>query len=377
MTDSSRERPADWGDVLCDSLLDSVFLLDGDGRIVFVNERLCEATGRTRQELTGTLYTTLDAFVRDDSFPAFAEAIEAVARGDAAERRAELEVTSPVEGDVVVEARITSALVAEGDGHVVVVLRDLTEKVEQARALAVKSEQLAVVNRVLRHDVRDDVSVVLGWGEELETRLTDEENAAILDRMLRHSRQVLELTHAAHYLVEAIEDEWRMACRATDVGATLSREVETARERFPDADFAVSESLDLPPVEANEFLGSVFSNLLSNAVWHNDSDVPHVVVRAETTGDTVTVTVADDGPGVPDAQKAAMFEMGNAGPASSGTGLGLYLIHSLVTAYGGSVTIADNAPRGTVVTVELRRVDAGEAHADGTDAVAISADRQN
>jgi len=102
-------------------------------------------------------------------------------------------------------------------------------------------------------------------------------------------------------------------------------------------------------------LESVFRNLLNNAVQHNDGE-PTVVVTATADDDTVTVRVADDGPGVPDKQKQRVFERGEKGPTSDGTGLGLYLVGVLVDSYGGEITVTDNDPQGAVFEVELRRL---------------------
>jgi signal transduction histidine kinase len=103
-------------------------------------------------------------------------------------------------------------------------------------------------------------------------------------------------------------------------------------------------------------LRSVFRNLLNNAVQHSDRDEPTVVVSAETEagGDWVVVRVADDGPGIPADRKETVFGKGEKGLESEGTGLGLYLVYTLVDHYGGSVWIEDNDPRGSVFVVRLR-----------------------
>jgi signal transduction histidine kinase len=301
-------------EALCDSLQDSVFLLDSDGRIYHANQRFCEAT----------------------------------------ERRVELDVTSPLEGDVVVEARITDFEASELAGAAVV-LRDVTEMTETAAALAEKSEQLAVVNSVLRHDIRNDMSIMLGWGERLGNHITTDEGQDILDRVLRHGSHVVELTHAAKDLVEAIENEWSMDLYPVDVQETVTREVELVRERFPDAEVVLSDPVPAVTVQANEFLGSVISNVLTNAIRHNDADIPRVSVDADTNDETARIAITDNGPGIPDTQKEAVLGQGVRGPDSDGTGLGLYLVQSLVEAYDGTLDISDSRPRGTVITVELSR----------------------
>nr|WP_305882660.1 sensor histidine kinase [Haloplanus ruber] len=102
-------------------------------------------------------------------------------------------------------------------------------------------------------------------------------------------------------------------------------------------------------------LGSVFRNLLNNAVQHSDRDEPSVTVSASATDDAVTVRVADDGPGIPDDRKERVFGKGEKGIESEGTGLGLYLVYTLVDQYGGEVWIEDNDPCGTVFVLQFER----------------------
>jgi len=104
-------------------------------------------------------------------------------------------------------------------------------------------------------------------------------------------------------------------------------------------------------VRVDEFLRAVLDNLLTNAVEHHDGD-PHVRVEVES-GDLAVVRVADDGPGVPERIQDSFAETEDASTTIAGDGLGLYLVHTVVTNYGGSVEVDDNEPRGAVVTVEL------------------------
>ena len=72
----------------------------------------------------------------------------------------------------------------------------------------------------------------------------------------------------------------------------------------------------------------------------------------------VEVSVADDGPGIPDEQKPHIFEMFYSGAnkiadSRRSMGLGLALCKSIINAHGGSISVADNKPRGTVFTFTL------------------------
>jgi signal transduction histidine kinase len=100
-------------------------------------------------------------------------------------------------------------------------------------------------------------------------------------------------------------------------------------------------------------LDAVFRNLLKNAIQHNDKERPEVDVSVREREHAVVIRIADNGPGVPDDQKQSIFGKGETGLDSSGTGLGLYLVQSLVDSYGGDVWVEDNTPDGAIFIVQL------------------------
>ena len=74
-------------------------------------------------------------------------------------------------------------------------------------------------------------------------------------------------------------------------------------------------------VICSDMLESVFRNLLSIAIQHHIKEVPEVTVSVSHTASDATIKIADNGPGIPDRNKETMFEEGNSGLESDGTGL--------------------------------------------------------
>lgn len=94
-------------------------------------------------------------------------------------------------------------------------------------------------------------------------------------------------------------------------------------------------------VLADDLIGEVFTNLIGNAAKFGGADV-EVTISAREEGDAVLVTVADTGPGIPDALKPHIFERYQRGETrKSGKGLGLYIVWMLVERYGGSILVGD------------------------------------
>ena len=238
------------------------------------------------------------------------------------------------------------------------VLAELGETIAQAQArlayrdrLERHADQHEALNQLLRHDIRNDMSVIMAHGERLRDGEIDDDS---LDLLLDKVDHVVELTRTARELSRSIRIEGDEPERVR-LDQVLLAVLEDVSGSYPAASISVDGDLPAVAVRADDALSSVFENLLNNAVQHHGGDHPTVEVGVEAGPDTVEVTVADDGRGIPDAMKERVFEHGESGPQSSGTGLGLYLVDSLVTHYGGEVTVADNEPRGTVVRVTLQR----------------------
>jgi signal transduction histidine kinase len=99
-------------------------------------------------------------------------------------------------------------------------------------------------------------------------------------------------------------------------------------------------------------LEQVLDNLLDNSLEAMAAG-GRVVVRITRERDTVTVAVCDDGPGMSEEQQEAAFHRFFTGRAGSGTGLGLAVVHRLVTADGGTVHLESTVGQGTTVVVQL------------------------
>lgn len=112
-------------------------------------------------------------------------------------------------------------------------------------------------------------------------------------------------------------------------------------------------------VLADDLIDEIFANLIGNSVKFGGPDV-EVTISVREVGDTVSVTVADTGPGIPDDLKPLIFERKERGKTKkSGKGLGLYIVRKLVERYGGSIRAGDRVPgrpeEGAAITFALPR----------------------
>ncbi|TKX83410.1 ATP-binding protein, partial [Halorubrum sp. SS5] len=117
----------------------------------------------------------------------------------------------------------------------------------------------------------------------------------------------------------------------------------------PDARIEVGE---VPTVPVRGVLVVVLENLCSNAVQHNDADAPWMRVDAAVADGWVTITVADDGPGI-DPAEYDVLDRGTETPLRHGSGIGLWIVKWGVDHLGGRISFDERDPEGTLVTVAV------------------------
>ena len=237
------------------------------------------------------------------------------------------------------------------------------ERARQQQELAQRNKELALLNQIVRHDIKNDLTVILGWGEALREHV-EPAGQDHLDRIMSASEHIEGIAETAGEFMEILDGDGEVELHPISLESVIRTEIEKARSEHSEA--AITVTGELPQgiqVTATDLLSSVFRNLLNNAVTHNDKDEPEITVEVDLHPDTVDVHVCDNGPGIPDSQKSQIFGRGEMGQQSHGSGIGLYLVDTLVDMYDGTVRVQDRAvwaddPEldGSVFTVTLNRV---------------------
>jgi PAS domain S-box-containing protein len=232
-------------------------------------------------------------------------------------------------------------------------VRDVTERKEYEQRIERQRDGLDLLNQMVRHDIRNDLQLVLAWTEMLESDgHVDEEGQEHVETILNNAEDAVELTETAKELAEVMLQP-SSEYTAVDVARVIQGEVDSIQSATDEAIVTIDGSLPATRVQADEMVDSVFRNLLKNAIRHNDKEMPKVSISAQEREGRVQVRIADNGTGIPDAQKDAIFGKGEKGLESEGTGIGLYLVNMLVNRYDGAVWVTDNEPEGAIFVVEL------------------------
>jgi signal transduction histidine kinase len=209
------------------------------------------------------------------------------------------------------------------------------------------------------HDLRTPLTSIRGFAEALsEGKAPDPAHAASI--ISAEARRLERLVGDLLELAKLDARRFSLDIRATDVREVLADTTEGFR---PAADaagvtlavLAAGPSADLTAAADPDRLAQILANLVENALKYAARSIS---VGAARTGDAVTVWVDDDGPGIPAADLAHVFEpfwTSNRAPARQvGTGLGLAIVAELAAAMGATVQAQGAPAGGTRMVVALR-----------------------
>jgi len=230
---------------------------------------------------------------------------------------------------------------------------DIDERKQYETTVKAQRDNLKLLNQVVRHDVRNELQLVLAYAEML-TESAEEMNAEYLQKIVDAANSTVDITKTAAEVSKTMV-QTRTDQQPTALRPVIETQVNTAEDEHQHAVIAVESTVPDVTVLADDMLDSVFRNVLNNAVVHNDKDVPAVTVTVDAGDEAIRVAIADNGPGIPDEQKQAIFNEGTTGLNSDGTGIGLYLVETLLDRYGGDIQVRDAEPNGSVFILKLPR----------------------
>lgn len=217
------------------------------------------------------------------------------------------------------------------------------------------NQRNVVLNRVLRHNIRNDMNVILGYAENLKNDMEVSQTQAV-EKIREKATEVVNLSVSAREIGAIDENDQG---EPIDVVNVIHDRLDVLQHGYATAVI----DTDLPDeawVSADPLLRSVVDHLLENAIVHNDQQ-PIITIAVTEHVETVEIRIADNGPGIPEEETEVLTNETET-PLSHGGGLGLWLVKWFLESYDGELEFEDNQPRGTVVRVTLPRSQAPAHH---------------
>jgi PAS domain S-box-containing protein len=352
---------------------DAIFSEDLDGGITSWNAGAERLYGRTADEMLGT--NTI-ALLPDETTEQL-QAVHATALSGERVERFDSWHLRPDGRHVPVSLSVSPLRNSDGTiAGLATSAKDVTERIQHTAALeevhcTLEKQYLALrrSNRdleqfayVASHDLAEPLRVMTGFVQLLETRYAD-----VLDE--RGSRYIFHVVDGAARMRVLIDDllEYSRFLRA-EPGSEVVDTDAVARRAVAEADAADVEIGDLPAVWCDEAaVFAVLQNLISNAVkFHRPDATSRVKVTGEVIGDTVQLSVDDDGIGIEEEYRERIFGMFSrlhVREAYAGTGIGLAIVQQVAERSDGRAWVETSALGGSRFCITLPAPPVGQATA--------------
>jgi PAS domain S-box-containing protein len=329
-----------------------IVVLDPDGNFERVNEAMTEATGYEADELVGSHVSKVASEADIDRGK---RQIRAVL--DGTDERATFEASLVAADGSSREYRMSVSVLDGPDGFegTTLVAHDVTDLREHQR-------RLSVLDRVLRHNLRNKLNVVVARASEIRDHAEDDRLREAASGIERAGGDLLETAEAVRRF-QGVTDPRRSARKRVDLTDAVESALDGIRATYGDVRLEV-DCASTAVAAGDETLALAVEELLDNAAGAGGGgDGPTRVsarVRDEPAEGVVEVAVADDGPGIGESSRRAL-ERGTETPLEHTSGLGLWLVRWAVDNANGDICVEQNEPRGTVVRLRLPRFDPGRS----------------
>jgi two-component system sensor histidine kinase PilS (NtrC family) len=355
-----------------------IVTVDGAGRLLYANPAAADLLGLPLRSAVGRPVLPLIAQVSPDLARMLEQSARRGVRTTRAEGRidrdgasVEIGVTTTVADDGQADADGADPR-AEGVGvTATAIFQDISDS-KRLQALHVRAQRLEAVAELsasLAHEIRNPLASIRSATEQLARRLAP---GASEDERILHGLVVREADRLSRLLSEFLDFARVRVQHAepVDVGTVARTAVQLALahpDRRPGVEVEVAVAEGLPPVAGDEdLLHRAVFNLVLNAVQAvgaagrvrvtvgvaDPARLEGVVLPAMSGVPVVALAVSDDGPGIPEAVRARLFEPFVTAGKAGGSGLGLPIVHRAVDAHRGVVLVDDLAP-GTRFTILL------------------------
>ncbi|ATG37889.1 MULTISPECIES: transporter substrate-binding domain-containing protein [Phaeobacter] len=252
-----------------------------------------------------------------------------------------------------------------GAGHFASLRVDVTQLqhqqdtiAQQAVSLEVANEELRTFSAIAAHDLKAPLFSLLNL---IEFMAEDMEEAGITLPQDVEANW-LQMERLSHRMMRLVQDllvytTTQSESHRSEVIEPSPRLQEVLDLAGPREGIEVIIEANMPHLRVNPIaFDMVMRNLIVNALQHHDRNRGTIILSAQSDGDVVTLSLQDDGPGIPEEHREQIFAPFHRLSASTeGSGLGLAFVKKTVESWGGNVQVRPAQPRGAVFEVSFPR----------------------
>lgn len=327
---------------LFNSIRDPIAVTDTDGRVTNCNPGFTERFGYELDDIKGAPLRRLLADVGDET------ALLAVGNDNVEPLDSKLEVEYRTKCGDEFPGESTVSRFRDHEGTVVGVVNHIRDISESRK----NRQQIQVVDRILRHNIRNSMNVLMGRAEMVQANGSTEIQPDI-DTILEVSRKFVDTAEKQRKITSVLTDPPEIASR--DVVSTVESIVAEIADLYPAAEVDATLPAEFQ-VRATYDIDEALGELIRNAVVHSEAEHPTVTVDVRHNDGSAEIRVIDTGPEIPEMESNILTQQAEIEPLYHGSGLGLWLVHEIVRQSDGRVALEKNNSEGSTVAVFLPAV---------------------
>jgi PAS domain S-box-containing protein len=310
-----------------EALREAVVVVDWDGRILDANASAEELLGASPPELIGTpLASPIDGLADVDLSPGTTGTVMLqTAKG---RRQFQLSVSGVEPADTEAETEPVARAV---------LFRDITDK-------RTREQRLSVLNRVLRHNVRNKLDVVLAHADHVDD---DAHRRSIRDSV----SDLMSVSQKARD-AESVMTDSSAVPSTMDLVTTVREVISEAQRNYPDATISLSAPDSVQITSHQPIVDRLAHELVENAIIHSSKPADVDVTIYTDDRETPVLRVEDSGPGLPDHERQLLTETDET-QLNHGLGVGLWFVKWAVKRLGAALAVERATAEGTVILVHF------------------------
>lgn len=269
-----------------------------------------------------------------------------------------------------ITAFIAGTLANKLKRNILIAEQNAREK-EEAALLAQNEQLRANMLRSISHDLRTPLTSISGNASTLISggdTLDESTRQQIYTDIYSESMWLIEMVENLLYATRIEDGRMQLNISVEILDDIVQEAVRHTKRTYPKRNIIVDMYDEIIPVMADaNLIVQVIVNLMDNAIKYSDEDSDVTVSVRRENAYAVVIFVSDHGTGISDEEKEKVFDMFYTGGSRSSDsrrslGLGLALCKSIITSHGGTISVSDNIPNGTVVsfTLPIGEVDLNE-----------------
>lgn len=318
VTDELGEKESgSWLGTIVDQSVNEVYIFDPETlEFIYANKGALENTGYTMEEMLGLRVIDLKPKFTPDQFNKMMAPLK-----EGLKEQLVFEASHRRKDGSTYDVEVRMQRTRKGKRPVMLsMVMDITRRKQLVRALNLANKKLELMGRVTRHDILNQLSLIMGYGTLLEDGGNTSYIGKIMDAAKEIDRQL------------RVQREYETLGTGTKEWISLDGLVERGSSGLPLEDIDIDIQGDGIDILADPLIEKAIRNIIMNSIQHGDS-VRRIRVGAHHKGEDIVLRLEDDGVGIPQKEKELIFNHGY----GNRTGMGLFLIRQILEADGMSI----------------------------------------